>query len=104
MPNILDSPPQPIQGLVLIDGHAMEQTIVSGTVLLDEDDTMVNTPLLLTMVSENEPLFIANPDILLPPRASTPYPVYPGTSKDWNPPPTSVYRKCLQEKLFPPFS
>src|SRR5258708_2067561 len=78
MPNILDSPPRPVQGLVLIDGHATKQTIVQGQVLLNENFALVNTPSSPTTASDNEPLFIANPDILLPPRASTPYLVYPG--------------------------
>src|SRR5258708_40216460 len=82
-PNILDSPPRPVRGLVLVDGHATEQDIVQGTVLLNENFIPVNTPSSPTAASDNEPLFIANPDILLPPRASTPYLVYPGP-----PPPT----------------
>ena len=67
MPNILDSPPRPVQGLVLIDGHATKQTIVQGQVLLNENFALVNTPSSPTTASDNEPLFIANPDILLPP-------------------------------------
>src|SRR5713226_423986 len=34
MPNILDSPPRPVQGLVLVDGHATEQSVVHRAVLL----------------------------------------------------------------------
>src|SRR5260370_6139288 len=83
MPNILDSPPRPVQGLVLIDGHATKQSIIQGSVLLNENFAPVDTPSSSTAVSDTEPLFIANPDILLPPRASTPYLVYPGP-----PPPT----------------
>src|SRR5216684_6494872 len=83
MPNILDSPPQPVQGLVLVDGHATEQRVVQGAVLLDKGFMPVDTPSLPTVVSDTEPLFITNPDILLPPRPSTLYPVYPGP-----PPPT----------------
>ena len=77
-PNILDSPPQPVQGLVLVDGHATEQRVVQGAVLLDEGFMPVDTPSSPTAVSDTEPLFITNPDILLPLRPSTPYPVYPG--------------------------
>src|SRR5258707_13677874 len=57
--------------------------MVQGTVLLNENFAPINTPSSPTVASDNEPLFIANPDILLPLRASTPYPVYPGP-----PPPT----------------
>ena len=51
--------------------------------LLNENFAPVNTLSSPTEVGSNKPLFIANPDILLPPRASTPYPVYLG------PPPLS---------------
>jgi len=83
MPNVLDSPPQPVQGLVLVDGQATEQDILHGAMLLNENFVPINTPSSPTVVSDNELLFIANPDILLPPQPSTPYPVYPGP-----PPPT----------------
>ncbi len=83
MPNILDSPPQPVQGLMLVDGHTTKQRVVQGAVLLNKNFIPVSTPSSPTMVSDNEPLFIANLDILLPPQPSTPYPVYPGP-----PPPT----------------
>src|SRR5713226_6861779 len=68
-PNVLDSPPRPVQGLVLVDGHATKQTIVQGSVLLNENFVPISTPSSPTAVSNNKPLFIANPDILLPPRA-----------------------------------
>jgi len=83
MPNILDSPSQPIQGLVLVDGHATKHTIVQGQMLLNKNFMPVDTPSSPTAVSDDKLLFIANPDILLPPRASTPYLAYPGP-----PPPT----------------
>ena len=63
---------------MLVDGHATEQNIVHRAVLLNENFMPVNTPLSPTIVSDTEPLFIANPNILLLPRPSTPYPVYPG--------------------------
>ncbi len=83
MPNVLNSPPQPVQGLVLIDGHATKQDIVQGMVLLNKNFTPIGTPSSPTVVSDSKPLFITNPDILMPPQASTLYPVYPGP-----PPPT----------------
>ena|SRR5258708_4693708 len=82
-PNILNSPPRPVQGLVLVDGHATEQNIVQGMVLLNKNFAPVDTPSSPTAVSNSELLFIANPDILMPPHPSTPYPVYPRL-----PPPT----------------
>ncbi len=67
MPNILDSPPRPVQGLVLVEGHATEQPIVQGQVLLNKNFVPIDTPSSPTTASNNKPLFIANPDILLPP-------------------------------------
>ena len=82
-PNVLDSPPWPVQGLMLMDGCATKQNILQGMVLVNENGVPTNTLSLLTVVSDSEPLFITNPNILMPPRASTPYLVYPGP-----PPPT----------------
>src|SRR5258708_4810879 len=65
--NVLNSPPQPVQGLILVDGHATEQNVLHGVVLLNENFAPINTPSSLTTASDNKLLFITNPDILLPP-------------------------------------
>ncbi len=64
---------------------------MQGVMLLNENFVPIDMPPSSTAVSDNEPLFIANPDILLPPRASTPYPVYPG-------PPPPMYEEDEAER------
>jgi len=93
-PNILNYLPRPVQGLVLVDGHTTEQHIMQGMVLINEDDP--NNTASPTLVSSSKPLFIANPDILMPPHTSTPYPPYPGP-----PPPTYKEDEDLQGDYWP---